>query len=274
MYPVLFKFGSIEIRLYGVMIALAFIVGTLIGEREARRKGFPPGTVYDLLSFMLIAVVIGARLYYVIFSDLSWFITHPFEIIAIWKGGLSLHGGMIGGLIAGIWYCRKRGLPVWKFSDVLAPSAIIGQAIGRIGCTLNGCCYGKETDLPWGLVYSDPHSSAPLGIPLHPTQIYEIILSLILFAGIWYSRKKVSFDGQMFLTYIMGYGIIRFFLEFFRGDSLLLFNLIPVPHAMSTVVFLTGLILYIYRKKSGSVASSEPLNKQIKVKGKKSEARS
>lgn len=248
MYPILIKIGSIEIRYYGVMIALAFIVGAVIGDREARRKGFPHGAVYDLLSYLLIAAILGARLYYVIFADISWFIRHPLEIFAIWRGGLSLHGGFIGGLLTGIWYCRKRGFPAWRFADVLAPSIALSQAIGRIGCTLNGCSYGRPTTLPWGVVFTDPNSLAPLGIPLHPTQIYEMIMSLILFAGLWYGRKKVTFDGQLFITYLMGYGVIRFFLEFFRGDSLLLFNLVPVPHAVSVVIFLTGIGLYLYRR--------------------------
>lgn len=259
MHPIFFKIGFIEIRYYGIMIALAFIIGTIVGEREARRKGFAPGLVYDLLSFLLIAAIIGARLYYVLFSEPYWFITHPFEIIAVWKGGLSLHGGVLGGLITGILFCRKRGLQGWKFADVLAPSVILSQAIGRVGCTLNGCSYGRPTTLPWGVVFTDPNSLAPLGIPLHPTQIYEILLSLILFTGLWVERKRITFDGQLFLTYVMGYGVIRFFLEFFRGDSLLLFNLIPVPQAMSVVIFLVGLILYLYRSKVNKITGSSKL---------------
>lgn len=257
MHPIFFRIGSIEVRYYGIMIALAFIIGSIVGEREARRKGFSPGIVYDLLSSVLIAAIIGARLYYVLFSELSWFITHPFEILAIWKGGLSLHGGIIGGLLAGIGFSRKKGLPVWRFADALAPSVILGQAIGRIGCTLNGCSYGRPTDLPWGIVFTDPNSLAPHDMPLHPTQIYEMILSLILFAGLWAMRKRISFDGGLFLLYVMGYGVIRFFLEFFRGDSLLVFNLVPIPHAMSIIVFLIGIGLYLYRNKTRSLITLE-----------------
>lgn len=264
MHPIFFNIGPIEVRYYGVMIALAFIAGTIVGEREAKRKGFATGVVYDLLSYLLIAAIVGARLYYVLFSDLSWFITHPSQIFAIWRGGLSLHGGIIGGLLTGIWYCRKRGFSGWIFADVLAPSIAIGQAIGRIGCTLNGCSYGRHTDLPWGIVFTDPNSSAPLGIPLHPTQIYEMILSFILFAGLWTFRKKITFDGQLFLTYVMGYGVIRFFLEFFRGDSLLLFNLVPVPHAMSVIIFVVGLALYLYRKKIVTVPSIRSQKSEVR----------
>lgn len=249
MHPIFFRIGSIEVRYYGIMIALAFIVGAILGEKEARRKGLPYGSIYDLLSYLLIAAILGARLYYVFFSEPYWFITHPLEILAIWKGGLSLHGGILGGILAGIWYSKKRGFSPWKLSDVLAPSIALSTAIGRVGCTLNGCSFGKPTDLPWGIVFTDPNSLAPLGVPLHPTQIYEIILNLILFAGLWKWRKKVTFDGQLFLTYVMGYGIIRFFLEFFRGDSLLIFNLIPVPHFISAIIFILALVIYIYRNK-------------------------
>lgn len=252
MHPILIKIGSIEIRYYGVMIALAFIAGAIVGEKEARRKGFQHGLVYDLLSYLLVAAIIGARLYYVIFADLLWFIAHPMEILAIWKGGLSLHGGVLGGVLTGIWYCRKKGLPVWKFTDVLAPSIALGQAVGRIGCAMNGCCFGRPTTLPWGIVFTDPGSLAPSGIRLHPTQIYESLMSFGLFLGLWYMRKKTPFDGQLFITYLIGYGVIRFFLEFFRGDSLLLFNLIPVPHAISVVIIILGIILYIYRSKAVS----------------------
>lgn len=249
MHPVFFKIGSIEIKYYGLLIAAAFIAGTLLGERESQRRGFAPGYVYGFLTYLLLAAIAGARLYYIIFSEPVWFITHPFEIIAIWKGGLALHGGIIGGLLSGIYYCKKKGLPVWQFADILAPSVILGDVVGRVGCTLNGCCYGKPTDLPWGFLYTDPNSQAPLGIPLHPTQIYEIILGLILFSGLYFGRKRIKFDGQLFLTYLMGYGIIRFFIEFFRGDSLILFDHVPMPQVMSVVVFIAGLALYIYRKK-------------------------
>ncbi len=248
MHPIFIHIGSIEIRYYGILIALAFMISAIVGEKEARRRGLPPGIIYDLLSYVLIAAIIGARLYYVFFSEPVWFISHPYEILAIWKGGLSLHGGILGGVLIGIWFARQKGISAWKLSDILAPSIALGTAIGRVGCTLNGCSFGKPTDLPWGIVFTDPHSLAPLGVPLHPTQIYEVILCLILFAFLWQRRKKIAFEGQLFLLYAMGYGAIRFFLEFFRGDSLLLFN-IPVPHIISAILFIASAILYAFRKK-------------------------
>ena len=265
MHPIFFRVGPTGVRFYPVMIALAFIAGAMLGEREARRKGFAPGLVYDLLFYLLITAIVGARLYYVFFSEPYWFITHPFEILAIWKGGLALHGGIIGGLLASIWFCKKRGFPVWRVSDVLAPSVILGQAIGRVGCTLNGCSYGRPTTLPWGIVFKDPDSLAPLNIPLHPTQIYEMTSDFILFAVLWSRRKKITFDGQLFLTYMIGYGIIRFFLEFFRDDSLFLFNLVPVAHVVSIVIFFAGLIIYLHKDKIAKAAGSSGQTAEVRT---------
>ncbi|MBI4716072.1 MAG: prolipoprotein diacylglyceryl transferase [Nitrospirae bacterium] len=252
MHPILLKFGPIEIRYYGVMIALAFIIGAMLGEREAQRRGFRPGHVYDMLFYVLLSSILGARLYYVLFSELGWFLAHPLEILAIWRGGLSLHGGLIGGVLAGAWYCRRHGLPVLAFSDVMTPSIILGQAIGRVGCTLNGCSFGRPTDVPWAVVFTDLHSLAPLGVPLHPTQLYELGLDLIFFGILWGIRKRTAFDGQLFAIYLMGYGVIRFILEFFRGDSLFFFNLLPVAQAISIGIVLSGILLYLYLARRGS----------------------
>ena len=244
MYPILFQYGPIEIRFYGVMIALAFIVGAWLGAREAQRRGYDGALVYDLLFYVLLAAIAGARIYYVLFSDLGWFLRHPWEIVAIWKGGLSLHGGLLGGFLAGVGFCLRKGLPVLTFADILAPSIILGQAIGRVGCALNGCSYGRPTDLPWAIVFTDPNTLAPRGVPLHPTQFYEMGLDLVLFGVLWGIRRHTAFEGQLFALYLMGYGTIRFVLEFFRGDSLDLFWGIPVAQAISVGFFLAGLILY------------------------------
>jgi phosphatidylglycerol:prolipoprotein diacylglycerol transferase len=251
MHPIFLKIGPVEIRYYGIMIALAFIAGTLLGAREARRKGFDPNHVYDMLFYVLVSSIVGARLYYVLFSDLSWFLSHPFEIIAIWKGGLALHGGLIGGFLAGVWYCRKHGVPVLPFADVMTPSLILGQAIGRMGCTLNGCSYGRPTDLPWAVTFEDPDSLAPLGVPLHPTQMYELSIDLLFFGILWAIRKRTVFEGQLFSIYLMGYGVIRFVIEYFRGDSLLFFGLMPVAQAISIGIVITGVFLHLYLTRNG-----------------------
>lgn len=253
MYPVLFRIGSLEIRAYGVMIALAFIAATFVGMKEAKRKGYNPEIIQDFLFYAMISGLLGARIYYVLFSEPSWYFGHPFEIIAVWKGGLAIHGGLIAGIITAVWFARKRKIHFWRFADLMAPAMIIGQAVGRGACTLNGCSYGRPTDLPWGIIFTSPDALLPpefKGIPLHPTQFYELIIDLGIFLYIWSVRKKVDFDGQLFLKYAMAYGAARFFIEFFRGDSLMIGGVFRAAQATSILVLFTASTLYFIFKTS------------------------
>ena len=248
MHPIFLRFNSFEIRWYGIMIALAFLAGTWIGIKEAKRKGYDSDLIYDLLFYVMIAGIAGARLYYVAASNLSYFIENPLDIVAIWRGGLSLHGGLIGGLLAGIWFCWRRGLAFWDFADLLTPSIILGQAVGRSACTLNGCSFGKPTGLPWAIVFTDPDAQAPHNIPLHPTQFYEMGTDFLIFLVLWNLRTRMSFGGQLFLIWAMTYAVARFVLEFFRGDSLLIADLVPVPQAFSIVLLTVATTLYMWRQ--------------------------
>jgi phosphatidylglycerol:prolipoprotein diacylglycerol transferase len=248
MYPIFLRFDSFEIRWYGIMIALAFLAGTWIGLKEAKRKGYDSDLIYDLLFYVMVAGIVGARLYYVAASNLSYFIEHPLDIVAIWRGGLSLHGGLIGGLLAGVWFCRKRGLAFWDFADLLTPSIILGQAVGRGACTLNGCSFGKPTGLPWAIVFTNPDAQAPHNIPLHPTQFYEMGTDFLIFFILWNLRTRMRFPGQLFLVWAMTYAVARFVLEFFRGDSLLVADLVPVPQAFSLFLLALAGILYLWRQ--------------------------
>ena len=250
MFPILFKLGPIEIRMYGVMIALAFIGGLIVGVKEARRRGVNPNHVHDFLAYAMIGGILGARLYYVAVSEPLWYLSHPGQILAVWKGGLSIHGGVLGGLLAGIWFTRRRQLGFWRFADVMTPSLILGQAIGRGACIFNGCSYGKPApDLPWAIIFTDPRAQAPLGVPLHPTQFYELFTDLGIFILLWTLRSRATrFDGQLFLLYGVCYGVARFVLEAFRGDSLMLGDLMPVAQAMSLVVLILSFSLFVYRQ--------------------------
>lgn len=253
MHPIFLQYGSFEIRWYGIMIGLAFLVGTWVGVKEAKRKGYDPELIYDLLFYVMIAGILGARLYYVVASNPSYFIEHPSQILAIWRGGLSLHGGLIGGLLAGIVFCKKRGLSFFRFSDLLTPSIILGQAVGRGACTLNGCSFGKPSDLPWAITFTNPQAQAPHNIPLHPTQFYEMGTDLLIFLVLWTLRKRMRFEGQLFLVWAITYAVARFILEFFRGDSLLIGRLIPVPQVFSVALLIVAISLYLWRK-----SQSEP----------------
>jgi len=260
MHPILLQFGNVEIRWYGVMIALAFLSGTFLGAREARRKGYDPELIYDLLFYVMIAGIIGARLYYVLVSNPVYFVHHPLDIVAIWRGGMALHGGLMGGLLAGIWFCRKRQLAFWSFADLLTPSIMLGQAVGRGACTLNGCSYGKPTNLPWAITFTNPAAQAPHNIPLHPTQFYEMATDILIFTILWNFRKRTRFDGQLFLTYAVVYAVARFVLEFFRGDSLLFGGLLPVPQVFSVFLLITALAFYVRRQSISGRLPSNPIS--------------
>src|SRR5512143_814516 len=144
---------------------------------------------------------------------------HPLEILMIWKGGLVFYGGFLLALFTGVWYLNRFNMPLWKVADIIAPCIALGQAIGRLGCFSAGCRYGKPTDLPWGVTFTDPNSLAVLGVPLHPTQIYESAGALTIFAFLWLYRKKTTFEGQLFWLYVMLYSVLRFTIEFVRGDE-------------------------------------------------------
>lgn len=250
MYPIFLKIGPLEIRFYGIMIALAVLTGTVMGVKEAKRRGWDPELIYDFVLYAMIAGIVGARLYYVAASAPLWYLRHPLEIPAVWHGGLSVHGGLLGGLLAGIWFCRKRKIAFWSFADLATPALILAQAVGRGACILNGCSYGKPTTLPWAITFTNPASMAPHDIPLHPTQWYELTTDLMVFSLIWFLRTRTRFPGQLFLIYGVSYGVTRFVLEFFRGDSLLVAGLFPVPQAMSVVLLLASLSFYMAQRKT------------------------
>lgn len=234
MHPELFKIGQIgpigpigligpiTIYSYGVMLALAFGVGIYLARERARSAGISSKVIMDLSVYILLASIVGARLLYVL-TNLDEYREQPLTAIFS-RYGFVFYGGLIFAIIVSIWYLRRQKLPVWQIADVLAPSIPIGQAIGRIGCFLNGCCYGKPTTLPWGVRVP---GRDPLDLtPLHPTQGYEAIGDLIIFSILTCLWKRRKFEGQIFLMYLMLYSILRFVIEMYRGDNpYLLFNL-------------------------------------------------
>lgn len=242
MYPILLRVGNFELRSYGVVIALAFLAAYLLGRREAVRRGMNPRLVEDFAFQAIVFGILGARLYYIAFFDPGMFLRQPLMVLAIWKGGLAIHGALLGGLLTGIWFCRKHRISFWIFADTLAPALILGQAIGRFACFLNGDAYGIPTTLPWAITFTDPHALAPLGVPLHPTQLYEMGLDLILFGLLWALRRGPLFRGQLFLLYAGGYAVIRFLVETFRGDQLQFAGGVSAAQTLSVLVLVGTLV--------------------------------
>lgn len=219
MYPILFKIGPLTIHTYGVMLAAAFFLALALAVKQARKEGIAPERIVDLGLYLLVAAIVGSRLLFVL-TDLQYYIENPLKIFMIWEGGLVFYGGLILGIPVGIYYIKRQKLPLWKVGDIIAPSVSIAQAVGRLGCFSAGCCYGKPTTLLWGVTFRDPDSLARLNIPLHPTQLYESLGTFLIFLFLILMRKKKSFDGQLFWLYVLSYSVLRFSIEFFRGDEI------------------------------------------------------
>ena len=247
MHPILAEIGSFTIRWYGVMIATAFLVGLWLAGREGVRKGFAKVIIHDFAFYVIFAGILGARIYFVLFSDPKYFMSNPVKVFAFWEGGLAIHGAIIAGVIVAIWFTWKEKISFWRWVDTLAPSLILGQAVGRIGCFFNGDAHGIPTALPWGLVYSADSPAGQMfpGQPLHPTQLYEMILNLLIFGVLWKLRKKNFFDGFIFLLYAVLYSSIRIFVENFRADKLTYLGGISAAQTMGVAAIAVSIAIIL-----------------------------
>ncbi|MEO5656516.1 MAG: prolipoprotein diacylglyceryl transferase, partial [Nitrospiria bacterium] len=242
MHPNLIEFGPIVIRFYGLMYLTAFLVGGWLLGKEIRRKGLQisDDDRWSFLTLVLFAGILGGRLYYVLFNW-DYYGRNPLEIPAIWHGGLAIHGGLIGGVLAGWWWVTRHRIPFWRLADASAPSVILGQAFGRFGNFMNGEVHGYPTDLPWGIVFP-PESPAgrEFGqVPLHPAMLYELLLNLVAFAVLWALRKRPTRDGFLFLLYLILYAVIRSFVSTFRAEDLML-GPFRAPHVVSVVMIVVA----------------------------------
>lgn len=234
----LFKIGNFGVYLFGITVAIGMIAGVFVMLRESERKGADKDKTLDLAVYTIFAAIIGARLYYIIAFNLKYYIENPIEIFFINLGGLSIQGGLIGGILFAAWYTKKKKISFWKTADIYAPGIAIGQAIGRIGCDVFGV--PMETIYPWGIKVGSQI--------LHPAQMYEMILDLILFAYLWRSRGKVKYDGQLFIKYIVGFSINRAAVEFFRLNPIA-FGPFTVAHVTSFVIIAAAVGISIVIKK-------------------------
>jgi phosphatidylglycerol:prolipoprotein diacylglycerol transferase len=216
-HPVAFQFGAFTITWYGIMVASGFLAGLWTASRRALAAGIRPDKILDFGPWLLVAAIFGARVLYVLTFWRDQFAEGPvLEWFAVWRGGLVYYGGLIGAALVTIFYARLKRIGLWKLSDVLAPSIPLGYAFGRIGCLMNGCCYGRECTLPWAIHFPENHQTYPHAV--HPTQIYDAVLGLGFYAFLSWLYRRKKFDGQVFAVYLAGYAILRFAVEFTRGD--------------------------------------------------------
>lgn len=219
MHPILCQLGPLTLRTYGALVALAFIVGLRFTEWGGRTRKIPDAFMVDFSAVLILSGLLGARILYILLN-FTYFKDHTFEMIKIWEGGLVFYGGFLAAAVAGIWYARRRGYSPALVADCVAPALAISQAIGRWGCFFAGCCYGKPTAVSWSVKFKDSASLAPLGIDLHPVQLYESFGCLLIGLFLWVrlSQKKDD-EGQVFWFYVLLYGLLRFVMEMLRGDD-------------------------------------------------------
>lgn len=250
MYPILLKIGPIPIYGYGFLIALGFLAAICIIRHLASRSGLNVNQIIDLTFYCLIIGFLSSRVLFVL-TRLPEFIADPLAVFRIWEGGFVFFGGLLGALPFGIWYFRKYKIPAWKAMDAMIPGLTIGHLFGRMGCFLAGCCYGKPTESLFGVrFYSDLVDRAYHGIPLHPTQLYEATSLGVLFLGLLWIFKNKKFDGQVTLTYLIGYPIIRSIIETFRGDLIRGFvieGILSTSQFISILVFLAACVALVFR---------------------------
>jgi len=221
MYPELFHIGSFPINTYGVFLALAFLGGILVATRLAERDGLPRERIYDLCLWVLLASLLGSKI--LMFFAEAEYREHPARLLSFdfLRSGGVFYGGLIGAVVAGYVLIRRYGLPWWKTADACAPGIALGNVLGRQGCFSAGCCWGKPTDLPWGVRFTQlghEVTGVPIDAKLHPTQLYESFAMLVVFFFLLWLHRRKKFSGQVILAYVAIYAAVRFMIEFVRDD--------------------------------------------------------
>jgi len=250
-----FPLGPFYVRFYGIILMLGALAGAWLATREAKRRGYEPEIVWDLLTYLLIGGIIGARFWHILTPPPSsgvtagWYLTHPLDALAIWKGGLGIPGAVIGGVIVLYFYARRRNLNFLEWTDIAAPSLALGQAIGRWGNFFNQELYGAPTNFPWKIPI-DPDHRLPGYADVqyyHPLFLYESIWNLSnMFLLIWMSRRFADRlkDGDVFLIYLIVYPVGRFLLDFLRLDASMVGGININQTIMAVVAVFAAAALY------------------------------
>ena len=265
MFPKLFDLGPLTVYSYGVLLAAAYLGGLQIALVRAKQRGLDPARVMDLGIYIIVSALVGAKLLLVI-VDADHFLREPADLLSLARSGGVFYGGLILAVIVGLWYVRRHQLPTWRIADVIAPGIAFGHVVGRLGCFLAGCCYGHETTVPWAVTFTNPLAAenvgTPLGVPLHPTQLYEagaeaIILGLLLA----FEHKGRPFHGRTFWGYMLVYGLSRFVIEFFRGDPRgIWFGTISTSQLISLLIVPLSIVMlyWLSRRNQDPVSTAVP----------------
>ena len=250
MHPVLFEVGRFTVYTYGVLLAAAYLLGLQFALVRARRRGLDANRIMDLGIYIIISALVGAKLLLVV-VDFRQYRDNPWELLSVARSGGVFYGGLILAVAVALWYLRRHRLPMWTTTDVFAPGIALGHVVGRLGCLMAGCCFGRPTTVPWAITLTNrlaaENVGTPLNVPLHPTQLYEAgaeLLILMLLLGT--ERKGRQFPGRTFWGYLLLYAVSRFVIEFFRGDARgMVFGVLSTSQFVSVVLIPLSIFMLV-----------------------------
>jgi phosphatidylglycerol:prolipoprotein diacylglycerol transferase len=245
--PIIAQIGPVTLGWHGVLSMLALVAGVWVGLRRAGQLGIDVDAMISGLGWVIAGAVVGARLFHVL-DHIPYYAQHPLEIVAVWQGGIAVYGGFVGGVVVGAIAAWRMGLPVWRCLDAGAPAMMVGQAVGRLGCFVNGDAWGAPTGGNWGVVYWNEDALLPpelIGVPTHPYPLYEIAAVAVVLVLLWAFRRQLTRPGTAFLVTTICYGIIRFGLSYVRQETVIAFGLqeaqvIAVLTALVALAILAG----------------------------------
>jgi phosphatidylglycerol:prolipoprotein diacylglycerol transferase len=238
MHRVLFQIGPFTLYSYGLFVAVGFLLSTVLVLRDSEKFGVSRNDVFDCLIVILIGGLIGGRLLFVIINW-GYYLRYPLRVFAFYEGGMAIQGALVTAVVSGVLVSRIKKIPFWKVADLIAPYAALGQSMGRIGCFLNGCCYGRIIESGIGVTFP---KEAVMRVP---TQIYSSLGLLAIFVILMALREKRPFDGYVFAMYLILYSVFRFFIDFLRGDNLVFVFGMRLSQVLSAGLFLCGIVIYV-----------------------------
>lgn len=264
MFPILIKVGPITIHTYGFMIATGVAFALWFLFVQSKRQGLQAPRMIDMAFYTILISLVGAKLILFI-GNFSYYMHRPGELFSLARSGGVFQGGLAFGIIFALWYLRKHRIPTWKAADIVGPALALGHGFGRLGCFSASCCFGRACSMPWSVTFHNEYAhnltGIPLNTPLHPTQLYESALNFLNFLVLFFILRKKKFDGQVFSFYIINYSIIRYIVEFYRGDhpekTFLIHNPSPYlsisfPQLFCIVGLVAGVILFLILRKRKS----------------------
>ncbi len=246
MYPILLKIGPLTLHTYGFFVALGFLLALTWTHKEGVRRGLDPEIFQDLFFYVVVAALLGARFFYVVLN-FSYFRNDPLAALRLWEGGLVFYGGFLFAVPVFVWRIRRWQRPALEILDVAAPALVLAQAVGRLGCLAAGCCYGKACELGIAITFTDRLSHAPLHQPLYPTQVFHLLANLAIFLLLVMVSRRTERRGALVVGYLLLYGVLRFTVEFWRGDPRGFLAGFSTSQWISAALVISGILLWFFK---------------------------